>query len=69
MYKGHLVGTYFAYLLVEHELVVRLTCVDRLANEHTAHCLNYLRTLARKLGPLINFQKPNLEYKRIALGV
>ena len=47
VYKSHLGGTYFADLLVEHELVVELKCVDRLANEHTAQCLNYLRASAR----------------------
>src|SRR5262245_33030040 len=42
-YKGQCVGEYFADLLVEEVLVVELKCVERLANEHTAQCLNYLR--------------------------
>jgi hypothetical protein len=28
-------------------LVLELKCVDRLANEHTARCLNYLRASGR----------------------
>ena len=43
VYKGHCVGEYFADILVEDALVVELKCVDRLAGEHTAQCLNYLR--------------------------
>src|SRR5919201_5927600 len=39
-YKGHSVGEYFADLLVEDALVIELKCVERLANEHTAQCLN-----------------------------
>src|SRR4030081_2372002 len=46
-YKGHLVGEYFADLLVEDVLVVELKCVERLGIEHTAQCLNYLRASGR----------------------
>jgi GxxExxY protein len=67
-YKGHHVGEYFADLLVEDVLVVELKCVERLTNEHTAQCLNYLRASGRTLCLLINFQKPKAEWKRIVLG-
>ena len=56
-YKGHCVGEYFADLLVEDVLVVELKCAERLANEHTAQCLNYLRASGRRVCLLINFQK------------
>ena len=67
-YKGHAVGEYFADLLVEDVLVVELKCVERLANEHTAQCLNYLRASDRNVCLLVNFQKPKIEWKRIVLG-
>src|SRR5258708_3052769 len=41
-YKGQCVGEYFADLLVEDVLVIELKCVERLANEHTARCLNFI---------------------------
>ena len=41
--KGHSDGEYFADLLVENVLAVELNCAERLANQHTAQCLNYLR--------------------------
>jgi GxxExxY protein len=66
-YKGLSMGEYFADILVEDVLVVELKCVDRLANEHTAQCLNYLRTSGRTLCLLINFQKPKVEWKRVVL--
>lgn len=43
MYKGEIVGNYFADLVVEDELVVELKCAERLAGEHTAQCLSYLK--------------------------
>src|ERR1017187_7556725 len=67
-YKGQYVGEYFAYILVEDVLLVELKCVERLANEHTAQCLNYLRASGRTLCLLVNFQKPKVEWKRIVLG-
>ena len=64
-YKGHPVGEYYADILVEDVLVVELKCVERLANEHTAQCLNYLRASGRSLCLPVNFQKPKVEWKRI----
>ena len=67
-YKGQSVGEYFADILVEDVLVVELKCVERLANEHTAQCLNYLRASGLTLCLLVNFQKPKVEWKRIVRG-
>ena len=64
-YKGHYVGEFFADLLVEEVLVVELKCVERLASEHTAQCLNYLRASGLAVSLLVNFQKPKVEWKRI----
>jgi GxxExxY protein len=68
LYKGYSVGEYFADLLVEDLLVVELKCAERLANEHTAQCLNYLRASGRTVCLLVNFQKPRVKWKRIVLG-
>jgi GxxExxY protein len=67
-YKGQYVGEYFADILVEDVLVVEVKCVERLVNEHTAQCLNYLRASGRTLCLLVNFQKPKVEWKRIVNG-
>ena len=67
-YKGHRVGEYFADLLVEGDLVVELKCAERLTNEHVAQCLNYLRASGLTLCLLVNFQKPQVEWRRIVLG-
>jgi GxxExxY protein len=67
-YKGHAVGSYFADILIEDDLVIELKCVDRLTGEHTAQCLNYLRASGVTLCILVNFQKPKVEWKRIVQG-
>jgi GxxExxY protein len=67
-YEGHSLGEYFADLLVEDVLVVELKCAERLANQHVAECLTYLRASPPTLCPLVNFQKPTVEWRRIVLA-
>ena len=68
-YKGQSVGEDFADILVEDVLVVELKWVERrLANEHTAPCLNFLRASGLTLCLLVNFQEPQVEWKRIVQG-
>ena len=67
-YKGHLVGEYFADILVEDVLVMELKCVEHLAIEHKAQCLNYLRASGLGLCLLVNFNNPKVEWKRIING-
>ncbi len=67
-YKGHCVGEYFADIVVEGVLAIELKCVERLANEHTAQCLNYLRASGNTICLLANFQKPKVEWRRIVYG-
>jgi len=64
-YKGQGVGEYFADILVEDVLVVELKCAERLASEHTAQCLNYLRASGLTVCLLVNFQRPKVEWKRV----
>ena len=68
MYKGYCVGEYFPDLLVEESLVVELKCVERLCNEHTAQCLNYLKATGRTVCLLVNFQRSKVEWRRIVSG-
>ena len=65
MYKGACVGEYCADILVEDVLLVELKCVDRLGNEHTAQCLNYLKATGRTVCLLVNFQRSKVEFRRI----
>ena len=68
-YKGDCVGEYFIDILVEDYLPVELKCVEHLANEHLAQCLNYLRATDKSIALLVNFQRPKVEWKRVVLGL
>jgi GxxExxY protein len=65
IYKGDYVGEYYADILVENRLVVELKCVEHLAVEHTAQCVNYLRASSKSLCLLVNFRRPTVEWKRV----
>jgi GxxExxY protein len=67
-YKGQRVGDYFADLLVEDALVLELKCVESLGREHMAQCLNYLRVSEFGLCLLVNFQRSQVEIRRVVLG-
>jgi GxxExxY protein len=67
--KGECVGDYCIDILVEDYLPIELKCVDHLANEHLAQCLNYLRASGKNIALLVNFQKPKAEWKWVVLGL
>jgi len=58
----------FVDVLVEDVLVVELKCAERLTNEHTAQCPNYLRASGLSVCLLINFQKAKVEWRRLLQG-
>ena len=64
-YKGKLIGTYAADLVVEDRLLVEVKCVDAFSNEHLAQCINYLKVSGLHLALLINFRRPKVEWHRV----
>jgi len=53
--------------VVDEKVIVELQCVDRLANEHLAQCINSLKASGLRVALLINFQRPKVEWKRVLL--
>ena len=66
-YKGSLVGTYIADLLVKGDVIVELKSVEILTKVHEAQLLNYLKATGKQLGLLINFGKSKVEHKRFVV--
>jgi GxxExxY protein len=63
-FEGHLVGEYRADLLVDDEVIVELKAAERLAPEHRAQVVNYIKASRLERGLLLNFG-PRPEIKRI----
>lgn len=62
-YRGHLVGEYFADLLVEGRLLIEVKAVQNLAKEHEVQLVHYLTATGIDDGLLINFG-PRVDVKR-----
>jgi GxxExxY protein len=63
-YDGHVVGEYFADLLIEEQVLVELKAVRNLNLEHEAQLLNYLNATRFEVGLLLNFGiKPEVKRK------
>jgi GxxExxY protein len=63
-YRGHVVGEYFADLLVEHLVILELKAIQRLDAVHEAQLLHYLRATEIEVGLLLNFG-PKPEFRRL----
>ena len=64
LYEGHVVGEYFADILVDDKVIVEIKAVKQLAPEHEAQLLNYLKATNIEVGLLINFgTRPEVKRK------
>ena len=66
-YEGIIVGEYIADLFVNNSVIVEVKANKGLEESQIAQCLNYLKATKQKIGLLINFGKPRVEIKRVAL--
>ncbi len=67
-YKGRpLKKHYEADLIVIGEILVELKAVKALISEHEAQLINYLRATKKRVGYLINFAAPRVQWQRIML--
>jgi GxxExxY protein len=61
------VRTYYGDLVVDEKVIVEVKAVERLDNVHRAQLLNYLKISGIRVGLLLNFANPKLEYERIII--
>jgi len=67
VYREKVVGAYYGDLIVDEKVIVEVKAVERLDNMHRAQLLNYLRISGLRVGLLLNFANPKLEYERIVV--
>ena len=63
-YKGEYIGGYIADLVVDDKIILELKSVSTLTKVMDAQILNYLNLSNLKIGYLMNFNAPRLEWKR-----
>lgn len=67
LYKGKLVGEYFADILVADCVIVELKVAEALGEEGEAQLINYLRATHIEVGLLMNFGK-KAQFKKKAFS-
>jgi GxxExxY protein len=58
MYEEHVVGDFYADLLIEDRLIVEIKAVQTLLREHEVQLVNYLTATGIDTGLLLNFGAP-----------
>ncbi len=66
-YEGTVVGNYMADLVVSGKVVVECKAVSNLDPVHEAQLMNYLKASGIRVGLLINFSRPKLQYRRLVV--
>jgi len=65
-YKGKILAKrYFADFFCFGEIIVETKAVATLLPEHYAQVLNYIKATGKKVGLLVNFGGPSLQWKRL----
>ena len=61
-YDGHVVGEYFADIVVENHIIVELKAAEAISEAHTAQLFNYLKSTRCEVGFVFNFgPEPSFE--------
>jgi GxxExxY protein len=67
MFRGVAVGEFIPDLIVFGSVIVDPKVIDHITDFERGKMLNYLRITKLRVGLLLNFKKPRLEFERVAL--
>ena len=67
IYKEQRVGLYIPDLIAYSQVIVDAKVIDRITDHERGQMLNYLRITKLRVGLILNFKHPRLEWERIVL--
>jgi GxxExxY protein len=67
LYKGCKVGLFIPDLIAFDQVVIDTKVIDRITDVERGQILNYLRITKLRVGVILNFKNPKLEWERIVL--
>src|SRR2546429_3138715 len=65
LYKTHKVGLFIPDLIAFDQVIVDTKVIDRITDQERGQMLNYLRVTKLRVGLILNFKHPKLEWERI----
>ncbi len=66
-YKGCKVGEFIPDLIAFNAVIVDTKTIDRITDLERGQMLNYLRITKLRVGVILNFKNPKLEWERLVL--
>jgi GxxExxY protein len=66
-YKGHKVGVFIPDLIAFDSVVIDTKVIDRITDAERGQMLNYLKITKLRVGVILNFKNPKLEWERLVL--
>ena len=67
LYKGHKVGLFIPDLVACGAVIVDAKVIERITDVERGQMLNYLKITKLRVGVILNFKNPRLEWERIVL--
>ena len=65
MYRGEMVGSYQADLVIAEQVIVETKACEGLTDAHVGQLLNYLKCSGLRAGLLMNSGKPRMQFRRV----
>jgi GxxExxY protein len=66
-YKGYKVGVFIPDLIAFDSVVIDTKVIDRITDAERGQMLNYLKITKLRVGVILNFKNPKLEWERLVL--
>jgi GxxExxY protein len=67
-YKSKILGEYIPDLIVFDKIIVEIKTIDKITHQERGQVLNYLKVTRLKVGIILNFKNPKLEWERVVLS-
>jgi GxxExxY protein len=67
LFRGEQVGEFIPDLITFGSVIVDTKVIDRITDIERGQMLNYLRITKLRVGLIVNFKKPKLEFERVVL--
>ena len=64
-YKGRKIGEYIPDLIVFDSIVVDTKVIEKITDREIGQMMNYLKITGLRLGYILNFKNPKLEWRRV----
>lgn len=67
VYKQKIVGEYVPDFVAFDKIIVEIKTIERITSKERSQVLNYLKATGLKVGVILNFSNPKLEWERLVL--